>query len=167
MVTKEIALLLRHTRRTTVFAAAFLSLQLFGNLYEEVVTNPRMIVMPHPGEGVLAVGSPLYYYLPWAPLGVILTVVLAFRLASAPPWVRRRMRWAVACLAVAVATKAYLITWINPRFRNPVEAPQLLRSLAIEWELLNGIAIVAVAAALWMILAWRAKLLDLATLSDG
>lgn len=158
--------LLRETRRLSAFASVFLGLQLFGNLYEEIVSNVRMLVAPHPSDQVsaLSAGSPMYYYLPWAPLGVVLAVALAFRLSkNAPAWVNHRMHWALGFLLLAVLVKVYLVSTINPHFRDASVAPGLLHALAIKWAVLNGLAIVAVAAALWMILAWRGQLIDSAS----
>jgi hypothetical protein len=125
--------LLRATRPLSATAAVFLAVQLFGNLYEQIVSNPATIADPQVGGlvGELAAGSPLYYYLPWAPLGVVLTVVLAVRLGrlAAPDWVVRRVRGAVAALAVAVVAK---------------------------------VALIAVAVALALLLSWRARILDVA-----
>jgi hypothetical protein len=158
--------LLRHTRALSNTAAAFLALQLCGNLYEAVVSNPANITDPQVGGLVsaLAPGSPLYYYLPWAPLGVVLVAVLAVRLrrATAPRWVVRRVQAALAALAVAVAVKVVLITTVNPRFRDPGAAVESVRSAAVTWAYGNGVAVVAVAAALVLLLSWRARLLDTA-----
>ena len=98
-------------------------------------------------------GSPVYYYLPWAPLGVILVAVLAHRLAthSAPDWVVRRLRLALTALAGAVAAKAVLISSVNPRFRDPAEDVGTLRDLAVLWAGVNGVAILGVAVAPYMI----------------
>jgi len=41
--------LLRTTRRLTVLAVVFLGIQLYGNLYEEIVTNAAVIADPPPG----------------------------------------------------------------------------------------------------------------------
>src|SRR5690348_196443 len=86
--------LLRSTRTLSTAAAVCLAVQLFGNLYEEVVGNVATLADPRPGAlvGALAPGSPVYYYLPWAPVGVVLAAVLAVRLRrlGAPAWVVRR-----------------------------------------------------------------------------
>lgn len=157
--------LLRRTRPLTAAATVFLSVQLFGNLYEELVTNVATIAAPRPGGlvGELEPGSPVYYYLPWAPLGVVLVAVLAVRLRrlGAPGWVVRRVRGAVGALAVAVAAKVVLITQVNPRFRDPVGDPGALHDWAVVWAVGNGVAILAVATALALLLTWRARLLDL------
>ena len=156
--------LLRATRRLCAVAATFLAVQLFGNLYEEIVSNTAGIAHPRVGAlvGELAPGSPLYYYLPWAPLGVVLVAVLAVRLPrlGAPAWVTRRVRGALAALAVGVVAKIVLITQVNPRFRDPAGDVETLRAWAVTWALGNGVAIVAVAAALALLLTWRARLLD-------
>ncbi|MFI7221281.1 hypothetical protein [Micromonospora maritima] len=156
--------LLRSTRALTLTAALCLAVQLFGNLYEELVSNVAVLARPQPGGavGALDPGSPMYYYLPWAPLGVILVAVLAHRLASrgAPAWVVRRLRLALAALAVAVAAKAILVSSVNPRFRDPAENAGTLRELATLWAGINGVAIVAVAVALTLLLSWRARVAD-------
>lgn len=156
--------LLRSTRRLTLAAALCLAVQLFGNLYEELVSNVAVLARPRPGEavGALEAGSPVYYYLPWAPLGVILVAVLAQRLSTrgAPGWVVRRLRLALAALAVAVAAKAVLIASVNPRFRDPAEDAGTLRDLATLWAGINGVAILGVAAALTLLLTWRARVVD-------
>lgn len=160
--------LLEATRPLSTVAAVFLALQLFGNLYEEVVTNAATIADPRVGSSVgeLAPGSPLFYYLPWAPLGVVLVAVLAVRLGrlGAPTWVARRVQGALAALAVAVAAKVVLITTINPRFRDPSTPVEAVRESAIVWAFGNGAAVLAVAAALVLLLSWRARILDAATL---
>ena len=146
------ATLLQTTRPLSTTAAAFLAAQLFGNLYEEVVGNPATIAAPHVGAlvGELAPGSPLYYYLPWAPLGVVLTAILAVRLSrlTAPTWVRRHVQRALAALIIAITAKTALITTINPRFRDPNSTTEAVRGWAITWAFGNGITILAVAAAL-------------------
>ncbi len=156
--------LLRHTRALSTVGAAFLALQLCGNLYEQVVSNPANLTNPQVGGLVpaLAPGSPLYYYLPWAPLGVVLVAVLATRLhrSAAPRWVVRRVQAALAALAVAVAVKVVLITTVNPRFRDPDATVESVRSAAVTWAYGNGVAVLAVAAALVLLLSWRARLLD-------
>ena len=160
----DLRALLRRTRRISVLAAALLSVQLFGNLYEQLVTNVAAIANPQVGELVseLAPGSPLYYYLPWVPIGIVLVVVLAVRLPgwSAPTWVIRRVRAAVAALAVAVVAKTILITTVNPRFRDPAGDLTALRDWAITWAVGNAVAIVAVATAITLLLSWRAKVVD-------
>lgn len=160
------AALLRSTRALCTMSAAFLALQLCGNLYEQVVSNPATLADPQAGRlvGALDAGSPVYYYLPWAPLGVVLVAVLAVRLhrSTAPRWVARRVRAALAALVVAVAAKAVLITTINPRFRDPAASVESVRNAAITWAVGNGAAVVAVAVALVLLLSWRARLLDTA-----
>ncbi len=156
--------LLRHTRALSTVGAAFLALQLCGNLYEQVVSNPANLTNPQVGGLVpaLAPGSPLYYYLPWAPLGVVLVAVLAVRLPrlGAPGWVVRWTRAALGALAVAVAAKVVLITSVNPRFRDPGTGAEEVRGWAVTWAVGNGLAIVAVATALVLLLGWRARVLD-------
>ena len=156
--------LLRATRTHCAIGAAFLALQLFGNLYEQVVTNVAAIAAPEVGGVVdeLAPGSPLFYYLPWAPAGVVLVVVLALRLPrlGAPSWVVRRVHWACAAVGVAVAVKGVLIIHVNPRFRDPTTDVGDVREWAVTWAFGNGTAILAVGAALVLLLSWRARLLD-------
>ena len=155
--------LLRSTRRITITATVFLLFQLFGNLYEEIVTNAELIAQPVPGHlvGELSPGSPLFFYLPWAPLGVVLVIVLTVRLQrTAPAWVARRAFVACGMLFVAVAAKAYLIGWLNPVARDGTVAPSTIRADAIQWAVINGIAIFAVATALVLVTSWRSRAVD-------
>ena len=161
--------LLRRTRRLTVAVVLLLSLQLFGNLYEELVSNIHTYADPQPGSvGALEPGSPLFFYLPWVPIGLVLAVVLVVQLhRHAPRYATRRGRWALGGLAVAFAAKQYLIIAVNPQFRSDVITPEQIRSLAIQWGLINGVAVITVALALVLLTSWRARLLDDAVIPDA
>lgn len=114
---------------------------LFGNLYEQIVWNPQLLADPRPGSlvGVFAAGSPLYYYLPWGPLGVVLAVVT------------RAPRPALGCLAVSVAMKILLITQVNPVFRDPAVSRDVVHHHAVLWAFGNGVVVLAVAAAILLV----------------
>jgi hypothetical protein len=149
---------LHRTRVLSVCATALASMWLFGNLYEAVVWNPQLIADPRPGSlvGEFAVGSPVYYYLPWTPVSVILAVILRLRFgAIAPPHVRRAWNGAIGCLIFAVLTKVFLITRVNPTFRDPTVSSQVVHDQAVVWAFGNGIAVVAVAAAVVLLTVWR------------
>jgi F0F1-type ATP synthase membrane subunit c/vacuolar-type H+-ATPase subunit K len=114
---------------------------LFGNLYEQIVWNPQLLADPRPGSlvGVFAAGSPIYYYLPWGPLGVVLAVV------TRAPWP------ALGCLAVSVAMKILLITQVNPVFRDPAVSRDVVHDNAVLLAFGNGVVILAVAAAILLV----------------
>lgn len=150
--------LLRRTRPVSVTLTALLCMWLFGNLYEELVPNLQLIANPRAGTvpDLFAAGSPVFYYLPWAPLTVALTVVLRVRFGAAvQPAVRRAWNRIIGCVVVAVAVKIVLITRINPVFRDPESATQVVHDQAIRWAVGNGLAIVAVAAALVLLATTR------------
>ncbi|RAS70811.1 hypothetical protein C8D87_1011112 [Lentzea atacamensis] len=117
----------------------------FGNLYEQVVWNPQLLADPRPGSlvGVFAAGSPIYYYLPWGPLGVVLAVVT------------RAPRPALGCLAVSVALKVLLITQVNPVFRDPAVSREVVHGHAVLWAFGNGVVVIAVGAAILLVLRAR------------
>jgi F0F1-type ATP synthase membrane subunit c/vacuolar-type H+-ATPase subunit K len=114
---------------------------LFGNLYEQIVWNPQLLADPRPGSlvGVFAAGSPIYYYLPWGPLGVVLAVVT------------RAPRPALGCLAVSVAMKVLLITQVNPVFRDPAVSREVVHDNAVLWAFGNGVVVLTVAAAILLV----------------
>ena len=152
------AALLRRTRALSVAATALACMWLFGNLYEEIVWIPRLLADPRPGSlvGAFDVGSPVYYYLPWTPLCVVLAVVLRVRFGGrAPVRVRRGWDGVVAFLAVGVAVKVLLITRVNPTFRDPAVPPAVVHDRAVLWAVGNGLAVLAVAAAVLLLTAWR------------
>jgi hypothetical protein len=149
---------LQRTSVLSVSATALLSMWLFGNLYEAVVWNPQLISNPRPGMlvGELAVGSPVYYYLPWGPLGIIFAVILRLRFGPiAPVHVRRAWNGAIGLLVVAVITKVLLITQVNPVFRDPTVSSHTVHDQAVVWAFGNGIATVAVAAGVLLLTRWR------------
>jgi len=154
--------LLRETRWITIAAVVLLSFQLYGNLYEEIVSNVGAIAHPVPGQlvGPLEPGSPLYFYLPWVPIGLVLAFVLTWRLRHAPRWITRRLRAACWALLLAVAVKVYLIGWVNPTARDATASAATTRDSAILWAVPNGVAILAVATALVLLVSWRTKAVD-------
>jgi len=154
--------LLRRTRWITISAVVLLSFQLYGNLYEEIVSNLRAIAHPVPGQlvGPLEPGSPLYFYLPWVPIGLVLAFVLTWRLRHAPRWITRRLRAACWALLLAVAVKVYLIGWVNPTARDATASAATTRDSAILWAVPNGVAILAVATAVILLVSWRMKAVD-------
>ncbi len=137
---------------------ALLSMWFFGNLYEQVVWNPQLLADPRPGSlvGAFAAGSPVYYYLPWAPLALVLAVVARVRLPRTSP-ARARRTWnaALGCLAASVAAKVLLITRVNPVFRDPAVSRDVVHDNAVVWAFGNGFVVLAVAAALLLIMSQR------------
>ncbi|MDP9847668.1 hypothetical protein [Streptosporangium lutulentum] len=157
---------LERTRSLSVTLTALLCMWLFGNLYEGLVTNPQLIANPRPGTfvGEFAVGSPVYYYLPWAPFCVILMIVLRVRFGrGAPARVRRAWNGAIGFVVVAVIAKVVLITQVNPVFRDPAVSGELVRDRAVWWAFGNGVATIAVAAAVVLLTFHRRP----STVGDG
>lgn len=164
MTLPDVVTLLHRSRRLTVMVVLLLSVQLFGNLYEQLVTNVQTYVDPRPGSvGELDPGSPLFFYLPWVPLGLVLAVVLVIQLHRlAPLHIARRGRWALSFLGVAILAKAALITQVNPQFRRDDISLEHIQSLALVWGVGNGVAVLAVAVAIVLLTSWRAGLLNAA-----
>ncbi|WP_439659264.1 hypothetical protein ACSHWB_43935 [Lentzea sp. HUAS TT2] len=127
--------------RFSRFVVPLLCMWLFGNLYEQIVWNPQLLADPRPGSlvGVFAAGSPVYYYLPWGPLGVVLAVVTR---APLP---------ALGCLAVSVVMKVLLITQVNPVFRDPAVSREVVHDNAVLWAFGNGVVVLTVAAAILLV----------------
>ena len=68
------------------------------------------VVAPGTVVGAFAVGSPVYYYLPWTPLSIVLAVILRVRFGDIAPFqVRRAWNGVIGSLAVAMITKVVLI----------------------------------------------------------
>lgn len=126
----------------------------FGNLYEGLVGMPQLLAETGAvrGRGLLAVGSPVRYFAPIAPL-----VVAANALSLIGRWRRSnedtdRARIAVAgaTTAVSVAISAYLIRVINIPLLTDADAltPAQRRQLISTWHALNTVRLVCLAIAL-------------------
>ncbi|ADD44371.1 hypothetical protein [Stackebrandtia nassauensis] len=142
---------LRRSRGLWFAVAVLLSMWLFGNVYEELVTIVAVLAEPRPGAfpDALEPGSPVFYYLPWGPLGVALTVVLRLRFGAAvSAKVRRTWNTALVALAIGVGAKVLLIVTVNPRFRDPSRSEMAVAADAVLWAFGNGLAIVGTATAL-------------------
>lgn len=134
---------------------ALLCMSLFGNLYEQIVWNPQLLADPRPGSlvGMFAVGSPVYYYLPWVPIGLVLAVVARVRMPhTTPRRVLRAWNTALGCLGVGVVVKIGLITVVNPVFRDPAATRDHVHDTAVLWAFGNGIAVLSFAAAVLLII---------------
>lgn len=152
----------RGTRALTAVAVFFLAQSAFGNLYEENGAL-RSLVDPVPGAviGELALGSPLYYYMPWALIGLIAAVALVLRMKRLG--LERPFRDGIAalgCLAVGAAAKASLITMVNPSFRDPTVAAERVRDLTVIWLIGNGVTVLLTASAIVLLIRWRARAVD-------
>ncbi|SDM74905.1 hypothetical protein [Allokutzneria albata] len=149
---------LRRTRPLSVALTALLAMWFFGNLYEQIVWNPRLLADPRPGSlvGEFAPGSPVFYYLPWAPIMFVVAVVLRVRFGGAvPPGVRRAWNLGLGALAVGLAIKVVLVTRVNPVFRDVAATPVQVHDSAVFWAFANAVVVLAVAAALYCFTAWR------------
>ncbi|MFB9908793.1 hypothetical protein [Allokutzneria oryzae] len=149
---------LRRTRVLSVGLTALLCMWLFGNLYEQIVWNPRLLADPRPGSlvGEFAVGSPVFYYLPWAPLTVLSAVLLRVRFGSVVPGsVRRSWNLGLSALALGVAVKVVLVTRVNPVFRDATASSEQVYDHAVLWAFGNGGVVLAVAVAVYLFTAWR------------
>lgn len=148
---------LRRTRVLTVVATLFLAQNAFGNLYEQN-TALRSLVAPSPGAfiGALEIGSPMYYYMPWSLIGLAAAVWLVVRMHRMALPAARRGRVALGLLAVAATSKTLLITTVNPVFRDPGETADRVRDLTALWLAGNGLTILTTAAAVILLLSWRA-----------
>lgn len=146
-------------------AVMFLAQSAFGNLYEQNGTL-RSLVDPTPGAliGELELGSPLYYYMPWVLIGLISAVALVLRLHRLGAGRAARDGWvALSCLAVGVAAKTFLIVMVNPNFRDPGVDAERVRDLTAIWLVGNGLTVAMTAAAIVLIVRWRARAVDAAS----
>jgi hypothetical protein len=154
---------LRRTRALTVIATVFLLQNVFGNLYEQ---NAALANLADPTPGALAdelaVGSPLFYYMPWVLIGLVAAVILVVRMHRMRLPAAPRGRIALALLAIGTTAKTLLITSVNPLFRDAGQDPERVRELTMLWLTGNGLTIVVVAAAITLLISWRAKAADVA-----
>ncbi|WP_344870290.1 hypothetical protein [Allokutzneria multivorans] len=149
---------LRRTRALSVALTALLCMWFFGNLYEQIVWNPQLLADPKPGSlvGEFAAGSPVFYYLPWAPITFVAAVALRVKFGAAvPETVRKKWNWGLGALGVGLAVKVMLVTRVNPVFRDATATSAEVHDNAVIWAFSNGVVVLSVAAALHCFTAWR------------
>ena len=86
---------------------------LFGNLYETIVFSPNLILATDRIavltniRALFKISAPYYYYLPWSPLSILLTIYLWFVIRRTH--VVQARRW--INYSVGSAISAGLLTW--------------------------------------------------------
>jgi len=153
---------LKETRALNFGAAFFLSLQFYGNLYEENIAISN-VTNPVPGRLVqpLDPGSPLYFYVPWVLIGIYLAIALLVRTRSyEPAYIRRDLMRACYSLVIVVAAKVFLITQVNDTFRDSTVSKEHFIYMGWVWLIVNGVAILAGGFTLVMLLRWRRMVLE-------
>ena len=114
----------------------------FGNLYEAVVLAPGWrSIAGEPlrmGEGILAPGSPVRYYIPATPLTIVVTVSAGIVGWSALPELRLPLASGVGFSLASAAVTAYIVARVNLRlfFADDTTAEQKA-ILARRWTTLN------------------------------
>lgn len=125
----------------------------FGNLYEGLVGMPQLLAETGAarGRGLLAVGSPVRYFAPVAPLALAANALsLIGRWRSNEDVDRHRIAVAGATTAVSVGISVYLIRVINIPLLTDADAltPAQRRQLVSTWHALNTVRLVCLAIAL-------------------
>ncbi|RZQ64704.1 hypothetical protein [Amycolatopsis suaedae] len=125
----------------------------FGNLYEAIVVMPWLSGLP-PGSLVdeFTIGSPVLYFLPIGPLVLILAWTLVPRSRA------RQATVAATLLTLAMAVSALPILVFNPVLRDPAVSTADVSSAVLNWELVNAVRLLLVAAAAAVLVRLRARL---------
>jgi hypothetical protein len=124
----------------------------FGNLYEGLVGMPQLLAETGAARdrGLLAVGSPVRYFAPVAPLAVAANALaLVDRWRSSEDADRHRIAVAGASTAASVGISAYLIRVVNIPLLTDADAltPARRRQLISTWHALNAVRLVCLAIA--------------------
>ncbi|MFD2574370.1 hypothetical protein ACFSUS_27290 [Spirosoma soli] len=111
----------------------------FGNLYEAVVLSPNLILaddrvaMLAASRQLFSVSAPYYYYLPWSPLAIGLTVYLWFRLRQtefvpARPWITYAAVFAISAGLVTgyIIATFNLTLWVGSAPYSEAELARLI-----------------------------------------
>ena len=102
-----------------VFSLFGIALGFFGVLYEGVVYGPKFLDVSMERmqfwKAFTAVISPIPYYIPIYPIGIILLVVLTFGIPKEKAGLRKRLIMASLFQIVSLALTIYILTQINFR----------------------------------------------------
>lgn len=124
----------------------------FGNLYEAMVLAPGWTSMAGTplqlGDGFLAPGSPVRYYVPATPVTVLATVAGTTAGWNVPHADRLPLALGTVLCLVSAAITVYIVAQVNVRlFVAAGTTPEQKRSLARRWVRLNHVRLVTLGAA--------------------
>jgi hypothetical protein len=124
----------------------------FGNLYEATVLAPGWASMAgrplRLGEGFLAPGSPVRYYIPATPLTALVTVAAGVAGWRTPQVSHLLLVLSVVLCLAGAAVTAFIVTRVNVRlFLAPDVPPDRKAALARRWVRLNYVRLAAVGTA--------------------
>lgn len=143
------------TKNLLQFALFGIALWFFGNLYEGVVIAPNMLKdsaqKMKDWQDFFTITNPVFFYIPIAPIAVVLIVILHFRTSKDEPVLKKHLKRATIFGLSAFGLGIFIITQINFKlFFGEIEkyAADAYR-LSVLWNTLNAVRVVLVAITLF------------------
>jgi hypothetical protein len=127
----------------------------FGNLYEAIVITPNLlqdtVQKLRDWQDFFHLTNPAFFYVPVAPVAVIVLVVLYFKLTSHEAAFKPLLKRAVVFILLALGLGIYIISQINFKlfFGDPEKLEPDVYKLAVLWNVLNTIRTVLVGFSLY------------------
>ena len=140
--------------RLLVFSLFGTAMWFFGNLYEAIVIAPNLLVnsieRAQQWQNFIGTTNPVMFYIPLTFVAGIVLLILYTKTPKQKMAVKQKLKWACVCMAIAYLLSVYIITQINLKlfFGNLTTNALQIHTLALLWNILNGIRTILLAVAL-------------------
>jgi hypothetical protein len=143
------------SNKLLLFSLFGIALWFFGNLYEAVVIAPNMLKdsarKVQDWQDFFAVTNPVFFYIPIAPIAVVIMIVLFLKTGSEQPILKGHLKLATLFGVPAFALGMYMITQINLKlfFGEADKYAAEAHKLSVLWNILNAVRIALLSVTLY------------------
>jgi hypothetical protein len=126
----------------------------FGNLYEGVVIAPNMlensVFKTQVWQSFFRTTNPIHYYIPLTQVAILAIVFLYFKTPLESTVLKKRLKFAMLSVLLALVLSVYIITQINLKlfFGSSEAYSQNAHSMSVMWNVLNAVRLVLLGIAL-------------------
>jgi hypothetical protein len=143
------------SNKLLLFSLFGIALWFFGNLYEAVVIAPNMLKdsarKVQDWQAFFSATNPVFFYIPIAPMAVVVMIVLYFKTSKVQSILKRHLRLATLFGVPAFALGVLMITQINLKlfFGEAGKYAAEAHRLAVLWNMLNVVRIALLSVTLY------------------
>jgi hypothetical protein len=134
-----------------LFSLFGITMWFFGNLYEGIVMTPNLLTDPirkiHDWQEFFTATNPVFFYIPVAPIAIIITFYLFFKTRKEDPILKKHVTYGTIFVILALALGIFIITRINLKlfFWDIEKFSAGIYKLAVLWNILNIVRVILLA----------------------